>query len=49
MKNGRSDSVIGAFATNAEDRCSIPGRVRPKLLKQAHVVTDPLPNVRQQV
>ena len=36
-----------AFTSHAGDRGSIPGRNRPKLLKQ--VVTDPMPSVRLQV
>ena len=36
-----------AFASQAGDQCSIPGRDRPKCIKQ--VVIAPLPNARQQV
>ena len=36
-----------AFASHAGDRGSIPGRVRPKLLKQ--VLTALLPSARQRV
>ena len=40
-RNGR------AFAWHSRDQGSIPGRERPKSLKQ--VVTAPLPNALQQV